>query len=325
MTVIRKNYLQDANSRAQFSQGVNLLKQDFSAGVTTQTLGFGGNPVPVSAYDQFVIWHYVAMNTLTPPGNVNGRNSAHAGPIFTPWHRFMLLLFEQHLRRVLGDPTFALPYWDWAADGDGTPAQQLNSALWTAGGVGSSGTPVTTGPFAFQQQGGFRVFFSENLFTGQLTYTAAGRGLRRQLGAGESSLPTTGAVSGALSESDYDAPDWDRDSPEFRNRLEGWRGGPNANRPGMHNLVHVWIGGDMGLGTSPNDPVFYLNHCNVDRVWEKWLLDNGRAYAPDQTSPAAPVGHRLKDTITSLVTTAVTSPSDMLDVTHLYTYDALPV
>src|SRR5829696_1697483 len=44
----------------------------------------------------------------------------------------------------------------------------------------------------------------------------------------------------------------------------------------MHNQVHVWIGGDMGPATSPNDPVFYLNHCNVDRIWEAWLVNQGR-------------------------------------------------
>ena len=35
----------------------------------------------------------------------------------------------------------------------------------------------------------------------------------------------------------------------------------------MHNLVHRWVGGSMGPGTSPNDPVFFLHHCNVDRIW----------------------------------------------------------
>jgi tyrosinase len=39
----------------------------------------------------------------------------------------------------------------------------------------------------------------------------------------------------------------------------------------MHNRVHICIGGDMGSSTSPNnDPVFYLNHCNVDRIWAVW-------------------------------------------------------
>ena len=99
MAILRRNILADPNVQQDFGRGVNLLKQDFSAGVTTQTLGFGGQPIPVSAYDQFVIWHYVAMNTLThdSPTNVTGRNSAHRGPIFLPWHRFMLLLFEHHL------------------------------------------------------------------------------------------------------------------------------------------------------------------------------------------------------------------------------------
>ena len=29
-------------------------------------------------------------------------------------------------------------------------------------------------------------------------------------------------------------------------------------------------------------PVFYLNHCNVDRIWEAWLVNEGRTYVPSQ-------------------------------------------
>lgn len=329
MTVVRKNILLDPVSREQFGRGVNLLKQDFASGVTTGDLGFTGTTIPVSTYDQFVIWHYVAMNTmtLTSPTDVSGRNSAHRGPIFAPWHRFMLLLFEAHLRRVLNEPTFALPYWDWAADGDRPPGQQRSGALWQDGGIGGTGTPVTTGPFAFDpdpQAHGFRVFFAQSVQTGRFGYTAAGRGLSRQLGTGAARLPRTTAVKGALAETEYDAQDWDSLAPKFRNRLEGWLTGPTGSPPGLHNLVHVWIGGDMGPGTSPNDPVLYLNHCNVDRVWEAWLTANGRTYLPTESSPGAPEGHRLKDKITSLVTTSTTTPTDMLDVTNLYTYDVLP-
>jgi tyrosinase len=40
-----------------------------------------------------------------------------------------------------------------------------------------------------------------------------------------------------------------------------------------HGQVHVNIGGDMqSTLTSPNDPVFYLHHANVDRLWWKWQL-----------------------------------------------------
>src|SRR5215218_10353904 len=124
MAVVRRNILTDAVSMQKFSEGINLLKKDFSAGVTTQTLGFGGPAFPVSAYDQFVIWHSVAMSVPVPNDdgtNPRDRNSAHGGSIFLPWHRFMLALMEGHLRRVLNDTSFGLPYWDWGADGDLTP------------------------------------------------------------------------------------------------------------------------------------------------------------------------------------------------------------
>ena len=126
------------------------------------------------------------------------------------------------------------------------------------------------------------------------------------------------------SQTDYDSDDWDSASPGFRNVVEGWSFSPPTAGSGLHNRVHVWIGGDMGPGTSPNDPAFYLNHCNVDRIWEAWMGNHGRLYEPAQDRPGAPAGHRLNDTIPSLITTATTTPSQMLDLGTLYTYDALP-
>ena len=52
---------------------------------------------------------------------------------------------------------------------------------------------------------------------------------------------------------------------------------------------------------SPNDPVFFLNHCNIDRVWEAWMKKNGRVYLPDQTAPATLKGHRINDQLSSLI------------------------
>ncbi|MEO9461892.1 MAG: tyrosinase family protein [Marinomonas sp.] len=38
-----------------------------------------------------------------------------------------------------------------------------------------------------------------------------------------------------------------------------------------HNLVHGAIGGDMGRPSSaPLDPLFWMHHANVDRVWTTW-------------------------------------------------------
>ena len=37
----------------------------------------------------------------------------------------------------------------------------------------------------------------------------------------------------------------------------------------------------MGPGTSPNDPVFFLHHCNVDRIWALWQYAHpASAYLP---------------------------------------------
>ncbi|MEO6606219.1 MAG: tyrosinase family protein, partial [Aeromicrobium sp.] len=59
-------------------------------------------------------------------------------------------------------------------------------------------------------------------------------------------------------------------------------GGGVANRPAHHgadtgfleqnphNLVHGSVGGDMASFQSPLDPLFWIHHCNVDRLWEVW-------------------------------------------------------
>ena len=35
----------------------------------------------------------------------------------------------------------------------------------------------------------------------------------------------------------------------------------------LHNPPHGWIGGNMASGFSPDDPMFFLHHANVDRLW----------------------------------------------------------
>jgi len=63
----------------------------------------------------------------------------------------------------------------------------------------------------------------------------------------------------------------------------GGRGGQSPARglieQSPHNGVHLWIGGHMGaVATAALDPVFWLHHANIDRLWEAWLRrGNGRA------------------------------------------------
>ncbi|MFJ4515647.1 tyrosinase family protein [Streptomyces sp. NPDC088816] len=119
----------------------------------------------------------------------------------------------------------------------------------------------------------------------------------------------------------YDVVDFSVDSDGFRGRLEGWR--PAAPRPWTQNQVHMWTGGDMLPLSSPNDPVFFLHHCNVDRTCESWLRRYGRIYTPDMTAPATYTGERIGDTL-ALPASYPLTPGNMLDQSSWCTYDQLP-
>jgi tyrosinase len=214
-------------------------------------------------------WYVQTHNDVTQHTTPNGSNAAHMGPAFLPWHRKFLLLLEKDLQQVLGDSSFGLPYWDWANDAALPDPKQ--SAIWANNLMGGQGSPVTTGPFA----------------AGQWTLWPSGS-LVRNFGQGTPTLPTQTDVDNVLTVTPYDASPWNTSSnPSFRNQLEGWLNGPQ-----LHNRVHVWVGGSMLPMTSPNDPVFFLHHCNIDRIWAMWQADNPGAYLP---ITGGPQGHNLND------------------------------
>jgi Common central domain of tyrosinase len=294
-----------------FIQAVNMLK---ASGV----------------YDQFVRRHQDAMMTATLlPGETGGslrRNVAHRGPAFLPWHRQELRDFELALQAALPGAGVTLPYWDWAADA--ARPDPRTSPLWTdayLGGDGDQGNNnlVPDGPFKNWTALIFNV----------VTNTLVPRsfpGLQRRLGRdpqGLPTLPTRAHVDSATDpnvENVYDSPPWHGGSdPSFRNRLEGWLLRPGVDPPGagLHNRVHTWVGGDMLPGTSPNDPVFFLHHCNVDRIWAEWQRANpGLGYVPVNNGPP---GHNLNDPMQFL--SNPTSPAATLDHHALgYMYDSEP-
>ena len=137
----------------------------------------------------------------------------------------------------------------------------------------------------------------------------------------QAALPTRGAVRAAVrDEMIYDTPSFDSFSTGFRNLLEGWIG-PER----IHNNVHVWVGGDMVLGTSPNDPVFFLHHCNIDRIWSAWQASHvGVQYVPEQSASDDLAFHRIDDQLfTFFDEPAPVTPRAMLDHAALYQYDTL--
>lgn len=65
---------------------------------------------------------------------------------------------------------------------------------------------------------------------------------------------------------------------------------------GFHTGGHATLGGDMSdMFTSNADPLFYLFHANLDRVWAKWQAENpaerqfaiGLPIKPRGSAPAA--------------------------------------
>ncbi len=81
--------------------------------------------------------------------------------------------------------------------------------------------------------------------------------MQRQFGSNAATLPSPGNVADTLTVTPLDTANWDMGAqPSFRNRLEGWYG------PGsVHDRVHLWVGGSMLPGSSPNDLVFFLHHA----------------------------------------------------------------
>jgi hypothetical protein len=52
-----------------------------------------------------------------------------------------------------------------------------------------------------------------------------------------------------------------------------------------HGAVHVACGGWMGsVPTAAQDPIFWLHHCNIDRLWEGWIAKGGGRANP--TTPS---------------------------------------
>ena len=270
---------------------------------------------PLSWWDLFAWWHVAAMSWRTAAGG----NRAHAGPVFLPWHRLFLRRLDEAIQAVSSDRNAALPYWDWSADGGLSINAQLKAPIWSL--VGPARGEVTTGPLAQ-----LRVRLVQQ--NDRRLVVGPPRRIWRDAGRGVPGLPGPSDQAWTLADGLYDAPPWNTNSDSFRNKTEGWQDPREDLRrqpPHMHNRVHVWVGGEMAPGTSPNDPVFYLNHCNVDRLWEAWMRRRGRTYLPG--AGQGPAGHRIDDPLFSIVWPSMT-PAQLLDPTEAgldwYRYDALP-
>ena len=92
---------------------------------------------------------------------------------------------------------------------------------------------------------------------------------------------------------------------------QAWRTGARLDRRGH------------GEGLVAERPGLFLNHVNVDRIWQAWMRDHGAEYIPDATAPATLLGTAATIRRTRPHLRNVT-PADLFGVSAFYTYDALP-
>lgn len=200
-------------------------------------------PGQQSRYDDFVQIHKNSMgrgNPLIP--------NPHRTPLFYPWHRVLIRQFELALQSASGDQSITLPYWNWQLTGADNP---FTSDFMGGNGDSMQEQRVTSGPFSREQ----------SQFEVRVWDEASGNtGLRRDLGA-TGHLPTPETVISALNLTPY----WREIDSEANQG--GWE---NFSENDLHNPVHAWVGGNMSDASSPNDPIFFLHHCYLDLLWERW-------------------------------------------------------
>ncbi|QVL30804.1 tyrosinase family protein [Telmatocola sphagniphila] len=211
-------------------------------------------------------WIYQANMHGIPDGTVNVQpdwdGCMHGNWWFLPWHRGYLYYFERIIQKMSGDPSFYLPYWSWDTAGQNAlPApfralqyQMTPNALYDAqrGDAANSGQPLRPNPEA-GTTGSFAMDWNQAkqtaAFTNQYPELSFG-GIK----VAKTQLPTR------------------PDSTDNHGVMESR----------AHDLIHDAVSGDMGdPRTAARDPIFWLHHANVDRLWNRWLDDRTHQNASD--------------------------------------------
>jgi len=180
----------------------------------------------------------------TPPANQCQHNSWY----FMPWHRMYVYYFEQVVRAYViangGPNNWALPYWNY--DGGG------NSAMLPPAFRNTS-SPLYTAMRARSVNAGAPLPSS-------VTSPAAAFALTTFTGSGEFG---GGNITAPL---------------QFYSE-------PGQLEQTPHDVVHSAVGGRTGLMsnilTAAQDPIFWLHHANIDRLWWLWTQQNGNSNPSD--------------------------------------------
>jgi tyrosinase len=217
--------------------------------------------------EQPTSWAYQAAVHGAPPGLPRDQfvdQCQHNTWFFLPWHRMYLYWFERIVRATLQEiedvpdevrSSWALPYWNYGRGGDtaALPPAFLEPTL----ADGETANP---------------------LFTELRDPTIA---------AGGELHPLAVSAARALAEASFAQDPIPGGTVGFGGPVTGWNhfdesadAAPGALEQTPHNVVHGGVGGARGLmsafDTAPLDPVFWMHHANIDRLWADWLKQDGR-------------------------------------------------
>ncbi|GAB1310749.1 Tyrosinase copper-binding domain-containing protein [Madurella fahalii] len=239
-----------------------------------RTLHFNNTGV-LSRYDDLVYTH------------IQQTFSMHYTGHFLAWHRYFTATYERMLRDECGYAG-AQPYWDWTLD---TPAENFASSpvfdpVMGFGGNGAYVEGDPSDPFAVPgRTGGGCV--ADGPFAGvdDLVHLGPADGvtynpqcLKRDLS------PYFAARYLAMNQTQLTL-----SQPDFGTFDRVVQGGPSFEMSGVHGGGHYGVGGTFGqmgdLYTSPADPIFYLHHANLGRVWWSWQKMNLPARLTDISGP----------------------------------------
>jgi tyrosinase len=181
-----------------------------------------------------------------------GNQCQHGSWYFVSWHRAYLFAFESivaaKVKELTGDD-WALPYWNYL-NSNNPKALYLPDAFVAKTLPDGSPNPLCKYPrrpgiTKLQPHGGFSLeAMDENDFT-----------------VGNGTLGFGGGITG--------------DFVQF----DGIAGELEVN---PHNTVHGLVGGYMGNALLAGlDPIFWLHHCNIDRLWEAWMNTPGKTMVKD--------------------------------------------
>ncbi|AUB42580.1 TYR, tyrosinase [Nostoc flagelliforme CCNUN1] len=194
---------------------------------------------------------------------------AHRGPQFLPWHRAFLLDIERELQSI--DPSVSLPYWRFDE-----PAPRIFQSDFMG----------ATQQVAQNGSASLAVFNSTNPLAAWVTDGVPG--IRRSAVFDTATSPAPGprgfpvlsqAQTLALGDlyADFDNME---DSP--------------------HGAAHVSFRGSISsVPLAVKDPLFFLLHANVDRLWAlwQWLNERTNPQELETYTPENRDGRRLTDTM----------------------------